>query len=186
MRSTLEGPMPFSLVRHVRDLVAARAIAVSDIASITVREFRPDDVDSLIALFRATVRSIARRDYTQQQLMAWAPDDIDRGVWMTRCAGRHTFVAEIDAAVVGFAELERSGYLDLLYVHANWQGRGIASALLAHTESVARREGAACLHSCVSITARGFFEHRGFFVTASQLVSLRGQKFTNYRMVKSL
>lgn len=50
---------------------------MSDSAA-TLRAYRDDDLDALIDLFRATVRMIARRDYTEAQVLAWAPDHIDR------------------------------------------------------------------------------------------------------------
>ncbi len=42
--------------------------------SIAVRRYTPNDLAGLIALFRYTVRRINRRDYSQQQVLAWAPD----------------------------------------------------------------------------------------------------------------
>lgn len=36
--------------------------------------------------------------------------------WHTCMAGRRTLVAEEDAEVVGFAELEGDGHLDMLYL----------------------------------------------------------------------
>jgi putative acetyltransferase len=153
---------------------------------LRVRQFRSDDVDTLIALFRDSVRVVARRDYTQEQVMAWAPDDVDRGAWRSRCGARETFVAEIGDSIVGFTELERDGHLDMMFVHPEHQGRGVASALLAHVESAARCLDLARIYTEASVTARPFFEHRGFCMIASQLIRIRGQEFPNYRMEKPL
>jgi putative acetyltransferase len=155
-------------------------------SNIRVRDFRADDVKALIDVFRSSVRIIARRDYTQAQVIAWAPDVIDSGVWETRYATRRAFVAEIDSTQVGFTDLESDGHVDMMYVHAQCQGKGIASALLSHVESVARGLGIHELHTESSITARWFFERRGFQLISQQIVSMRGQKFVNYRMKKLL
>lgn len=151
-----------------------------------IRLYRPGDVDALIDIFRASVRLVARRDYTQEQVLAWAPDEIDRQDWVEQYAGRPAWVAEIDGALVGFSDLEPDGHLDMMFVHPDHQGRGVASALLAEVESAARHQGIDCLHTEASITAKPFFERRGFHLLAPQTVSIRGQRFINYRMEKVL
>jgi putative acetyltransferase len=156
------------------------------VARVYIRQFRPDDAAALIEIFRSAVRTVARRDYTQAQVIAWAPEVIDTAAWEARCAIRHTFVADIDGIPAGFTELESNGHLDMMYVDARYQGRGIASALLTHAESAAREWGVVQFFTEASITARTFFERRGFELIAPQVVSRRGQEFINYRMVKSL
>lgn len=153
---------------------------------VVVRQFRCDDVAAMIDIFRSAVREIASRDYTQAQVVAWAPDVIDAAAWAARCAGRHTFIAAIDHHPVGFTELESNGHLDMLYVDARHQGVGIASALVSQVERTARKQRTAQLFTEASKTARPFFESRGFAVIATQTVARRGQQFINYRMAKVL
>ena len=88
--------------------------------------------------------------------------------------------------MVGFADLEADGHLDCMYVHADYQRRGVASRLLSEVEAAGKAQGLNRLYSEVSITARPFFERRGFRVIAPQLVTARGQEFLNYRMEKFL
>ncbi len=76
--------------------------------------------------------------------------------------------------------------MDMMYVHARCQGKGVASALLSHLESVARSMGIQELYTEASITARLFFERRGFQLVEQQLASIRGQNFINFRMKKRL
>jgi putative acetyltransferase len=161
---------------------------VSDRASFPggIRPCHADDIDVLIDIFRASVRQIARRDYTEQQLLAWAPDEIDRGAWAGRYERRPAWVAEIDGRPVGFSDLEADGHLDMMYVHPAYQSRGAASALLAEVEREAHRQDIDCLHTHASITARPFFERRGFKLVTQQTVAVRGQSFVNYRMEKVL
>jgi putative acetyltransferase len=51
---------------------------------IDIRRYRPSDIAGIIALFRDTVRRINGRDYSPQQVMAWAPDEIDSRQWTNR------------------------------------------------------------------------------------------------------
>jgi putative acetyltransferase len=153
---------------------------------VRIRAFDSRDASALIDIFRSAVRLVARRDYTLNQVTAWAPDEMDVSAWAARGARQHTFVAEIDGVRVGFTSLEPDGHLDLLFVHAEHQRRGVATALLARLESAARHQGLARLFTESSITARAFFERRGFRMIGPQRVSVRGQEFINYRMEKAL
>jgi len=108
-------------------------------AEIQIRRFEPSDIDDLISLFRDTVRRIARRDYTQEQVMAWAPDTIDCEARALRHSSKPTWIAEISGTMVGFTDLEPDGHLDCMYVHADYQGRGVASRLLAESRQRRKR-----------------------------------------------
>ena len=98
---------------------------------------------------------------------------------------RRKFVAAQGEGVLGFAEFEGDGHIDTLYVHHEYQGCGIATRLLETIEAEARRLGLARLYTEASITARPFFERRGFSVVTPQRVEVRGQTFRNYRMEKT-
>ena len=79
--------------------------------------------------------------------------------------------------IVGIADLGPDGYLDRLYVHRDWQGRGVASALCDALPA------ARTTHA--SITARPFFERRGWRVVREQQVERRGVLLTNFVMERS-
>jgi len=155
-------------------------------AEIRIRDYTTSDLDALIEIFLSSVRRIASRDYSPSQIMAWAPDDIDRKERAVRHSSKPTWVAEIDGVMVGFTDLEPDGHLDCMYVHADYQGLGVANALLRQVEAAAESQGLDRLYSEVSITARPFFERRGFRVVMPQTVIARGQQFKNYQMEKLL
>lgn len=152
---------------------------------ISLRRFREDDLPTLIELFRDTIRRVNVRDYTPEQVQAWAPDDIDPSKWRT-FEGRHAIVAEFDDLIVGFADLETDGHLDRFFVHADMQGRGVGRAMLEALLNEARRLALPRIFAEVSVTARPFFERHGFAVLAEQSVEVRGQRLTNYRMERRL
>ena len=153
---------------------------------MNIRLYRPADLDAVMDLFRESVRRVAIRDYSQAQVEAWAPDRPDRERWAERRASRPTWVAEIDGTIAGFTDLEPDGHVDMMYVHPDHQGKGIATGLLKTVESEAARLGLGRLYTEASITAKPFFERKGFHVIAPQTVSLRGMDFLNYRMEKRL
>lgn len=48
---------------------------------MVIRAYQPFDAAPLAALFYQTVHTVNRRDYTEKQLDAWAPKDIDLRAW---------------------------------------------------------------------------------------------------------
>ena len=62
-------------------------------SNLKIRVVRGDDAAAIIEVFRSSVRNIARRDYTQDQVLAWAPDEIDIAGW-EGYATRRAFIAE--------------------------------------------------------------------------------------------
>jgi putative acetyltransferase len=139
-----------------------------------------------LTLCRDTIRRVNSRDYTPDQIRAWASDDIDPQAWAGRFAGRFVVVAEEAGRPVGFSDLEADGHIDRLYVSADHQGRGVARALLSAVLAEAQRLGVIRLFTEASITARPFFESQGFVVLSPQVVTLRGVEFVNYRMERVL
>lgn len=71
------------------------------------------------------------------------------------------------------------GYLDRLYVHKDYQGIGIATALCEELEASVE---SATVTTHASITARPFFEDRGYVVKKEQQVERQGILLTNYVM----
>ncbi len=151
-----------------------------------LRAFRPGDTPALIDLFRATVRAVNRRDYSPEQLSAWAPDEIDSKDWAARQTRNETMVAECAGAIVGFAELTPEGHIHMLFVQKDHQNRGIASALLAELEARALADGRPRLTTDASLTAESFFARRGFRRLREQVVERGGQRLRNCRMEKLL
>ncbi len=151
-----------------------------------IRDYTARDAPEIVRLFFETVHSVNRADYSDEQLEAWAPGVPDLEDWHARMAGRLTLVAEEGGEVVGFAELEDNGRLDMLYVRKDAVGRGVGRRLYEAVERETRGQGLGWVFSEASITARPFFERRGFRVVREQVVSRRGLSLTNFVMEKDL
>ncbi|CAN5449949.1 GNAT family N-acetyltransferase [soil metagenome] len=151
-----------------------------------LRRFQTGDAIEIASLFLETVRRINGGDYSPREVAAWAPEHIDVGALGRRQADSYGIVAEVDGEIVGFGNVEESGHLDCLYVHADFPQRGIGSRILERLEAKARRSGVRRLFTEASITARPFFERRGYTVLERQQVEVRGVALTNFRMEKFL
>jgi putative acetyltransferase len=151
-----------------------------------IRDYDAGDASEIARLFYGTVRSVNRADYSDEQVEAWAPGVPDPDEWHARMAGRKTLVAEEDGEVVGFAELEEDGHLDMIYLREDAVGRGVGLRLYGAVEREARTRGLGRIFTEASITARPFFERRGFRVVREQTVVVRGVAMTNFAMEKPL
>jgi putative acetyltransferase len=154
--------------------------------TVSVRRYQPGEERELWNLRFDTIRLVNCRDYTQDQIQAWAPDEADLDKWQSRIETSAPFVAVYEGTIVGFADLQDSGYIDQFFVHHRWQGKGVGKKLFAAIESDAVQRGFCELTSNVSITARPFFEARGFRVTLSQDVTVGSSVLRNFKMTKSL
>jgi putative acetyltransferase len=151
---------------------------------ICLRPYCADDLDAVIEVFQTAIRQVASRDYGPAQVVAWSA--VDRDGWRQARLAHPTWVAVLGDKIVGFCDLEDDGHLDMMFVHGNYQGLGVASMLVAAIEAAAIVQGRARLFTEASLTARPFFEKRGFVVEAQQAVTKRGETFVNFRMFKIL
>jgi putative acetyltransferase len=152
---------------------------------VQIRPYRPEDAATVVTLFRDTIRRVNIRDYSPEQVLAWAPNEIAQS-WIDKLARRFTLVAVRDGQMVGFGDLEADDRLGHLYTHADYQRRGVGRALLAALEAEAMRRGCDVIRTEASITAKPFFERQGYRVLREQVVVCRGLEFVNYRMEKPL
>lgn len=150
--------------------------------ALTLRQYRPEDCEALYRLFYSTVHSINVHDYTPAQLDAWAPEKGDLAAWNRLFLAHNALVAEDNGEIVGFGDMAPSGYLDRLYVHCGHQGKGVATAICDALEAQCQA-GRFTAHA--SITARPFFEARGYWMVKAQQVERRGQTLVNYVMEKA-
>jgi putative acetyltransferase len=100
--------------------------------------------------------------------------------------GIQPFVAEDAGQIVGYADLQPTGYIDHFFVAALRIRQGVGSQLMQHIHTTAAAQRIPQLSADVSITARPFFEKWGFVVMQQQAVTVRGVTMTNFHMQKAL
>lgn len=148
---------------------------------MTLRSFLKTDCPSLAELFYETVHTVNARDYTPEQLDAWATGRVDLEAWVRSFQEHRTLVAELDGTIAGFGDMDETGYLDRLYVHRDYQRRGVATAIC---DALEQNTKAPEFTTHASITARPFFEQRGYRVVREQQVERGGVLLTNFVMKK--
>lgn len=147
-----------------------------------IRRYEPSDCRRMAELFYDTVHTVNAQDYTAEQLDAWATGEIDLDAWNRSFLAHFSVVAEEDGTVVGFGDIDETGYLDRLYVDKDYQRRGVASSICERLEQAVVADD---IYTHASITARPFFESRGYCVVKEQQAERGGVLLTNYRMRKT-
>lgn len=147
-----------------------------------IREYKPQDCKELAELFYHTVHVVNAGDYTKEQLDVWASGKVDLEKWNQSFLEHFCIVAVDGEVIIGFGDIDKSGYLDRLYVHKDYQGRGVAAAICNKLEQTVR--GKVVTHA--SITAKPFFQKRGYKVVKKQQVERQGIFLTNFIMEKQI
>lgn len=149
-----------------------------------IRHFQPGEELDLFEVYYSAIHLVARRDYTEDQVNAWAPSNLDHDLWVKRIRGINPFVVEIDNELVGYADVQASGYIDHFFVSGNHPRKGIGGALMQAIEVEAGRVNIAELTSDVSRTAQLFFEKFGFVVVELRKPVICGVEVPNALMRK--
>ena len=152
-----------------------------------IRIAQQSDSAELRDLYKNTVLVVNRRDYSQDEVEDWAScgDDLSNIEEMIKT---HYFIVAVNqlSQIVGFSSITPQGYLHSMFIHKDHQGEGIATALLQRIEAYAMEHDIQNITSEVSITARPFFESRGYVVEQEQRAQANRLKLTNYRMRKQI
>ncbi|ASB50480.1 GNAT family N-acetyltransferase [Alkalitalea saponilacus] len=144
------------------------------------------DIKEITQLFYETIQEINSKDYPKDEIDDWSSwhEDVDR--WAEEIVKFYFIVAKLDAKIVGIASLATDGYLDLMFVHKDFQRQGIAKKLLDEIEKKASEQQNDLIYSDVSITAKGFFEKYGFKVEKQQLKKSKEKELINFKMTKKM
>ncbi|MDE6758446.1 MAG: GNAT family N-acetyltransferase [Clostridia bacterium] len=144
-----------------------------------IRKYNDNDCEIVSLLFYDTVHQVNAKDYTEEQLAVWTNNPDSLKSRRKDLLNQYTLIAEINSVIVGFGSIDKSGCLDLLFVHKDYQNQGIATALCKSLE-----KAFSIIKTYASITAKSFFENRGYVVIREQEVERYGIKLKNYEMQK--
>lgn len=157
--------------------------------NVHTRNYVKADASCLAAIYFNTIHLINIKDYTGEQVNAWAPkSSLELDGWIKKWERVCPIVAVLtnEDIIVGFAEFESNGHIDCFYVHHEHQGRGVGNAMMKEIEHRAKLLQLSKIYAEVSITAKPFFLAKQFKVIKEQTVITRGVSLANYIMEKCL
>lgn len=139
----------------------------------------------IVELFINTVHNINKKDYSKEQLNAWANPKYDLKTWKKRFKKSKPHLCIFEDEVVGFYEYY-DAYIDCFYVHFKYQNCGVGKLLLTDVLELAKNENIDKIKVDVSITAKPFFEKFGFKEVRENLVKRENVELINFSMEKDL
>ena len=148
-----------------------------------LRIYESSDCEEMTKLFYDTVHTVNAADYRQEQLDVWATGQVDLDAWDASFREHYTVVAEFGDRIIGFGDIDSTGYLDRLYVHKDHQREGVGRAICDVLENAFDVD---LITTHASITAKSFFESCGYRVVKAQQVLRGGIALTNFVMEKEL
>lgn len=168
----------FIMVRNITDEITAENVY----RGYVIRHLDERDILQMRELFQSTVLNVNIRDYTEEEVQDWASCGNETEHWRNLVC-ENTFVGAFDenGLLVGFSSMNRAGHLHSMFVHKDFQGRGVATALLAEVEKLAVDYGVAEITSEVSLTAEPFFRKNGY-----ETVKVQKQRANRLELVNSV
>jgi putative acetyltransferase len=154
--------------------------------NISFRIGTAQDLAEMQQLFVDTITTVCRKDYTHEQIVAWTSGITNTKRWLDRFDEQYVLLAIIKDQIAAFGTLKDGNYIDMFFVHKDFQRQGIAGRLYELLEDKAEELQSDLISADVSITAKPFFEKMGFLVEAEQKVERLGVELVNYKMVKKL
>ena len=153
---------------------------------MNIREFQAGDEAALYRVHHGAIHRVASRDYTPEQIDAWAPATQDPGVWAIKMRHLRPFVAEVEGVIAGYADLQPTGYIDHFFVSADFPRQGVGALLMERIHEEAVRQGIGELTADVSKTAQPFFARFGFDIVEQRFPVRSGVTIPNALMRKIL
>jgi putative acetyltransferase len=151
-----------------------------------IRRFCIGDEPALFRVFFSAVHEIASRDYTEQQILAWAPADLDQTLWLNHMRDLNPFVVILDNELVGYADVQSNGHIDHFFVSGFHSRKGVGKLLMRSILQEAENFCYSELTSHVSKTAQSFFAGYAFQVIEHRSPVRRGVTIPNVLMRKYL
>ena len=144
------------------------------------------DLKEMQQLYIETIQSVCKDDYNVAQREAWSSGVNNTERWTEVIETQFVLLAIIKDQIAGFGTLKDGNYIDFFYIHKDFQRQGIADKLLTELELEAKNHNSKIITSDISITAKPFFEKKGYIVKAEQKNIRLGVELINYKMEKHL
>ena len=153
--------------------------------TFTIRTAKASDAPGIAGVAVASIRRLGVNFYDAGQIEAWSAAFTPESVQASFVTGI-TWVADEGGEIAGFAKWEPPTEFDLLYVHPNAAGAGVARALSHALERAAVTIGVFHLEATVSRSARAAFDSFGYELVEESTRHVGGQSFAVARMRKNL
>ncbi|MBY6186567.1 GNAT family N-acetyltransferase [Marinobacter hydrocarbonoclasticus] len=154
--------------------------------SFSIRSACRADAAAVMRLRRRAILAGCKGHYAAEDLAIWTEGepgeaflaDLERAFYLVEANG--------ELAGSGMVDL-KTGQVDAIFTDPDWTGQGVAAAMMAHLEALARQQGLAKLTLDATLNAAPFYRRCGFSGEAlSHYHSPRGLTLSCVPMEKGL
>ena len=101
-----------------------------------IRKYQAEDLEEIVQPFYETIQTVNRKDYSQEQVEVWSNRCENLRKNKTFFEKLYTVVAVEGEKIIGYGNIDRTGYLDHLFVHKDFQNQGVATAICDELEQI--------------------------------------------------
>ncbi len=150
---------------------------------IAIRRYRSADAAATARVFHEAVKRTAACYYDGQQIAAWSNGSVDLDRWNACRSTAWTLVAENAGEVIGFSDLTQAAEIDMLYVHPDHGGQGVARFLVERVLAKARSLDLPTVTVRASRVAKPVLCRFGFIVDHENVANtVNGVRVPNFTM----
>lgn len=153
---------------------------------VQIRRAQQHEYDAIGRLVFDAIHSGASL-YTPEQRRAWLPEPKAGPDWQKKLEEQAVWVGHSpEKGLIGVITLRPDGYVDLAFILADWQGRGLFGRLYAALEVHARDADLDRLWVHASLHAEPAFARYGFTRLRADPVDRAGETLMRFEMEKRL
>lgn len=104
-----------------------------------LRRYRSADCAEIAKLFYDTVHNVNIRDYSAEQVGAWADGNIDLAAWDRSFSEHYTVVAEENGVIVGFGDITEADILTVCMFTRTISGRVLVLRYAMNWKAIPKR-----------------------------------------------
>lgn len=131
-----------------------------------IRRAEHRDAEAIIIAHVSSIREVCAKDYTPEQIKAWAGRKFKANLWCQTMDRDLVWVVEVEGIVRGYGHLaimgEGKAEVMGLYLAPEALGKGAGKELFKMILTEARKNGASDIELHSTLTAKTFYERQGF------------------------
>lgn len=143
-----------------------------------VRKANPDDAEGIIGAHISSIREVCSKDYTLEQIEAWAGRKFKAELWRQTIERDHVWVAESESKIMGFSQLaimdQDHAEVMGLYLMPLALGHSLGKTMLREMLNVCRIQKISSVSLYATLTAADFYQKHGFLKQAPTSIEMQG------------
>lgn len=151
-----------------------------------IRRATEIDLPLMQRLFYQTVTMYGSKIFTKSEIKIYSRLATNKNYWVTKFEKDFIYNAKLNGEIVGSFSMDHMGVIEYVFVHQNYQGKGIAKDLYSTIEEIARESNIKTLTTQINLLTKSFFEKNGFEIVKNEVEVVGGEKIVSYSGVKQL